>query len=150
MPDIEIAWLRGQCPKQAEGWVVDERGNSHKFYFRSRGMGWTLDLPDRKGREVASVGALCGPWPSAGWITDEEARKCIEASAPLLLVLLKMPNLRKGLKHGDGLSKWQKHNKVLTEKYARLYDLRARCAELALEVKKLRAKLACRGAPRRR
>lgn len=139
MPDIEIAWLRGQCPKQAEGWI-----DGHKFYFRSRGMGWTLDLLNHKGLEVTSVGALYGPWPRAGWITDEEAREYIEASAPLLLALLALPNRREGLKRGDGLSKWRKHNKVLTEKYARLYDLRARCAELSCEVKALKTKLARR------
>lgn len=138
-PDIVFDTLGGQCPKQAEGTI-----NGHKFYFRARGMGWTLELPDHKNREVVSVSALYGRWPSAGWITDEEARQFIESSAPLLLALLKLPNRREGLKRGDGLSKWQKHNRVLTKKYTRLYDLRCRCMELAREVKALKAKLALR------
>lgn len=64
---LEIDWLAGNCPVQAEGTFDGE-----PFYFRARGSVVTLDVGDWEWR---------GPeyeWPDAGWIGEELARAFIQ------------------------------------------------------------------------
>jgi len=76
-PDIEIDFLGGNCPVQAEG-----RINGQRFYFRSRGQSWTLGI----GGELIETPAWehaewYGEWPEAGWITTEQAEAFIRQAA---------------------------------------------------------------------
>lgn len=71
MPQIDIEWLGGNCPVQAEGTV-----DGKEFYFRARGQRWSMSIG---GEDV--VGApdwyLEAEYPggpfAAGWMSEEEA-----------------------------------------------------------------------------
>jgi hypothetical protein len=76
--DIEIDWLGGNCPVQAEG-----RINNQPFYFRARGDEWSLRIG---GDEPVSnpewrYEEPYGQWPDAGWMTEDEARAFIKLAA---------------------------------------------------------------------
>jgi len=71
-PTIEIDWLGGNCPGQAEG-----RINGAPFYFRARGASWSLECGD------FSYSEGYGVWPDAGWMTEGEAREFIAKAAAL-------------------------------------------------------------------
>ena len=70
----------GNCPVQADGTI-----DGHRFYFRSRGSRWSLDVggQDPCADATWSYSEHYGPWPDAGWITDEEALAFIEKGAKL-------------------------------------------------------------------
>ena len=64
---IDIHWLGGNCPVQAEGTF-----DGVAFYFRARGTSVTCDVGDWMWE---------GPtyeWPDAGWISENLARAYIE------------------------------------------------------------------------
>jgi hypothetical protein len=64
---IDIEWLGGNCPVQAEGTF-----DGVPFYFRARGTGVTVD--------VGEDWTWCGPeyeWPHAGGISPDTARAFI-------------------------------------------------------------------------
>jgi len=72
---VTILCLGGNCPVQAEGTV-----DGQPFYFRSRGDSWQFHVGPEEdwftGKEWW-VDHEFGEWPSAGWITDEEAKALI-------------------------------------------------------------------------
>ncbi len=78
-PEIEIAWLGGNCPVQAEG-----RINGKEFYFRARGNSWSLRIG---GSDVVMEPEWAyeedyGDCPfAAGWMTETEARGFIAQAA---------------------------------------------------------------------
>lgn len=65
---------------QAEGTI-----DGQTFYFRSRGEHWSLSIggADVVGEPNWHYEEPCGPWPHAGWITEDEARAFIELGARL-------------------------------------------------------------------
>lgn len=70
---IEIDWLGGNCPVQAEGTF-----DGVPFYFRARGTSVTCDVGD-----PPAEWAWRGPqyeWPDAGWIGEDAARAFIAAA----------------------------------------------------------------------
>jgi hypothetical protein len=80
-PKIEIDWLGGNCPVQAEGRIDGE-----EFYFRARGARWSL--------RIGGPDVVCAPkWLyeedygdgpfDAGWMSEGEARDFIEKGAKL-------------------------------------------------------------------
>lgn len=98
-PTIVIESLGGSCPVQATGTIDGE-----PFYFRSRGEDWAIEIgPGNTNLVVGSsiggnsveemdrIEALgCwrheeeyGDWPSAGYISDDEARAFIARGADL-------------------------------------------------------------------
>ena len=80
-PCIEIAWLAGFCPVQAEGTIDGE-----PFYFRARGDRWSLRIggddvvgdPDWRHDECYGEGPF-----DAGWMDTEEAEVFIREGARL-------------------------------------------------------------------
>lgn len=78
MPQIEIDWLGGNCPVQAEGTVDGE-----PFYFRARGEHWSMGI----GGEPVGYPAwkikenYPGDQFAAGWMAEDEARTFIEKAA---------------------------------------------------------------------
>jgi hypothetical protein len=78
VPDIQIETIYGLCPVQAEGTI-----NGKLFYFRSRGEHWEISISttDPLGACEWSYRTRYGDWPSAGWITEDEAREFIENAA---------------------------------------------------------------------
>jgi hypothetical protein len=79
-PVMEIEWLGGQCPFQAEGTI-----NGEPFYFRSRGTHWEMSIGeiDVSGDPVWYYEEEYGEWPTAGWITADEARAFIRKAAEM-------------------------------------------------------------------
>lgn len=81
---IEIDWIGGNCPVQAEG-RIDGRG----FYFRARGESWSLELAE-EGEPVDYEGSAWsheeewgdGPY-AAGWMPEKTAREMIAKAAQL-------------------------------------------------------------------
>jgi len=71
---ITIGWLGGNCPVQAEGTIGGE-----PFYFRARGDRWTIGI----GGDVIDMPSWLyeEEYPSAGWMTEAEARAFIEEAA---------------------------------------------------------------------
>lgn len=90
---IEIDWLGGNCPVQAEGRIDGE-----PFYFRARGEHWSLSVGSYHeictdlavhGRDVIGNPRWeheeewgDGPY-DAGWMPEDEARRMIEKGATL-------------------------------------------------------------------
>ena len=66
MGGLDIEWLGGNCPVQAEGAF-----DGQAFYFRARGSSVTCDVGDWtwEGPEYE--------WPDAGWISEDVARAYI-------------------------------------------------------------------------
>ena len=77
---VDILWLGGNCPVQAEGTV-----DGKKFYFRSRGEAWSMDIggDDPCAKSEWSYEEDYGEWPEAGWITPEQAREFIAKAVAL-------------------------------------------------------------------
>lgn len=83
-PYINITFLGGNCPVQAEGFV-----NGVPFYFRARHEHWSFGagIDPVEGDEFYIQQRYDGGQADAGWMSDEEARSAIEASAKLYAVL---------------------------------------------------------------
>lgn len=79
MTGIEIDWLEGNCPVQAEGTI-----DGHPFYFRARGSAWSLSIggADPVGEPTF---VYREDWPGgpfdAGWMSEDDARRMIERGA---------------------------------------------------------------------
>ena len=77
--------IGGNCPVQGEGTI-----DGHPWYFRARGEYWTIDIIQDPNKDPLDVGDVdCpgwhdegryGDWPSAGWMTDDEAWRFIEVA----------------------------------------------------------------------
>lgn len=89
MPDIQIEWLGGNCPVQAEGAI-----NGLPFYFRARGCRWTMEIAasaqtplqylyDGDGENWFHEEKWGeGPY-DAGWMPEDTAREMIVKAAAL-------------------------------------------------------------------
>lgn len=80
-PDIQIKWLGGNCPVQAEGTV-----NGKEFYFRARGDSWSMQIggEDVVGDPEWEYEEDYGEGPyDAGWMTEDEARAFLQQAAEL-------------------------------------------------------------------
>lgn len=78
---IEIDWLGGNCPVQAEGRIDGE-----PFYFRARGSRWSLSVggPDTITEPDWFYAENYGDGPfDAGWMPDEEAAAFIARAVDL-------------------------------------------------------------------
>jgi hypothetical protein len=78
---IEIEWIGGNCPVQAEGTV-----DGKEFYFRARGEAWSMQIggQDVVGNPEWSYGEDYGDEPfAAGWMSEEEARAFIDKAIGL-------------------------------------------------------------------
>ena len=78
--DLEIYWLGGNCPVQADG-----RVDGKPFYFRARGDTWALNIG---GADVILAPEWryaedYGAWPDAGWMSEKEARAFIDKAVAL-------------------------------------------------------------------
>lgn len=73
MSGIDIEYLGGNCPVQAEGSV-----DGYRFYFRARGDQWSVQIAptdeelwtDKRWVYVERY----GEWPDAGWMDESEAK----------------------------------------------------------------------------
>lgn len=88
--DVEIKWLGGNCPVQAEG-----RINGHPFYFRARWRYWAMHIapsldwpedfcawPDYGDQNIWSHREMWGDNVfAAGWMPEETAREMIARAA---------------------------------------------------------------------
>lgn len=77
MTGIEIAWLGGHCPVQAEGSV-----DRIAFYFRARGSHWEIWIGDQRRcftdhPDIWSYREPFRTWPEAGWMSESLARRYI-------------------------------------------------------------------------
>lgn len=79
--DLEIQYIGGNCPVQAEGMICGV-----PFYFRARGRRWSLGIgrcPDGHGdapegqRPDWYIECFCTEWSNAGWMSEAEARHLI-------------------------------------------------------------------------
>lgn len=74
IPDYTLDFFGGSCPVQGDGAI-----NGQRFYFRARGTHWSLGIG---GDEVMNPEwlheAYYGPWPSAGWMDEAEAKAFME------------------------------------------------------------------------
>ena len=83
-PEIEISWIGGNCPVQAEGTI-----NGKEFYFRARGDSWSLRIggsdvvgnPDWYYEEDYIPPDGGDPTFAAGWMTETEARAFLVRAA---------------------------------------------------------------------
>ncbi len=75
---VEIRWLGGNCPVQAEGKINDQ-----EFYFRARGGCWSMSIggSDVVGNPDWYYEEVFGAWPDAGWMTEDQARGFISKAA---------------------------------------------------------------------
>ena len=77
--ELNITMIGGNCPVQAEGDI-----DGKPFYFRARGQHWSMSIggPDPvsepEGNHVETYGD--GPF-DAGWMSEDEARRCIDMAA---------------------------------------------------------------------
>ncbi len=75
--------IGGNCPVQGYGTI-----DGHPWYFRARGECWTIDISVSSDKDPLDVGepdapgwhdeGYFGEWPSAGWMSDEEAWSFVE------------------------------------------------------------------------
>ena len=79
-PRVEIHWLSGNCPVQAEGVIATARHGTCPFYFRARGTSISVDMTLADGRERMWE-IRYGHQYDAGWIVPEFARGCIHEAA---------------------------------------------------------------------
>jgi hypothetical protein len=81
-PTVDIAWLDGFCPVQAEGFI-----NGVPFYFRARGMTVAIYVgagPDLLGSPDWHYAESYGDSPfAAGWMDLDAARAFIDKAAQL-------------------------------------------------------------------
>ncbi len=86
---VDIEYLGGNCPVQAEGTIEGRR-----FYFRSRGSMWSLEIaPSGVVGDYLSWPADENCWEhfeewgdtqyAAGWMPDDVAREMIEKGASI-------------------------------------------------------------------
>jgi hypothetical protein len=84
-PIIEIEYLYGNCPVQAEGWIDGKR-----FYFRARGEHWRMMIHPTETGDFMTWGktpawSYMEPWGdspfAAGWMPEEIAREMIAKAA---------------------------------------------------------------------
>ncbi len=78
-PVIEIRFLGGNCPVQAEGTI-----NGEAFYFRARGAHWSMSIggADPVGEPSWYYEERYGDGPfDAGWMPDDEALTFIGRAA---------------------------------------------------------------------
>ncbi len=76
---IEIDWLAGNCPVQAEG-----RIDGKPFYFRARGVAWRLEIGIIGCKPEWEYGEPYGEVPfAAGWMGMDEAKTLIRKAAEL-------------------------------------------------------------------
>jgi len=74
---VSIRWLGGNCPVQAVGTIAGK-----PFYFRARGEHWNVEINDADDDPVWEYGEHYphGQY-SAGWMTEDEAKKFINLAA---------------------------------------------------------------------
>lgn len=76
---LQIDWLGGNCPVQAEGTI-----DGVPFYFRSRGDKWSFGVgPEPVGDPEWEHIEPYGEWPEAGWITTEQAEAFINKAVAI-------------------------------------------------------------------
>ena len=83
---IDIEWLGGNCPVQAEG-TIDGR----RFYFRARHEHWSIEIAATatteyvKWPEDETTFEYEEEWdgPNAGWMSEDTAREMIAKGAAL-------------------------------------------------------------------
>jgi len=76
---LQIDWLGGNCPVQAEGTI-----DGVPFYFRSRGDRWSFGVgPEPVGDPEWEHIEPYGEWPEAGWITTEQAEAFINKAVAI-------------------------------------------------------------------
>ena len=83
---IDIEWLGGNCPVQAEGTIDGKR-----FYFRARGEHWSLTIHPTASGEYLKWDDDQQAWEheeewgdgpfDAGWMPEEVAKRMIETGA---------------------------------------------------------------------
>ena len=75
---VKIDCLGGNCPVQARGTI-----DGKPFYFRSRGEHWSMSIggADVVGDPEWYHEEEYGPWPDAGWISDDQARAFIDKAS---------------------------------------------------------------------
>ncbi|MCV9965101.1 hypothetical protein OIU34_24695 [Pararhizobium sp. BT-229] len=80
MENVNIDWLAGFCPVQAEGTI-----DGLPFYFRARGRRWRIGIGgDRVMNPMWGYGELYGTGPfDAGWMSEDEALVFIEKAVGL-------------------------------------------------------------------
>lgn len=69
--NVEIEWLDGFAPVQAEGSV-----NGYGFWFRARGEHWSFHVYDSYGEIHNTIGRY-GVWPDASWMDLDRAETII-------------------------------------------------------------------------
>ena len=79
MTRVQIDWLGGYCPVQAEGTI-----DGHPFYFRARGSAWALQVGGAD-PVIAPAFVYREDWPGgpfdAGWMSEDDAMRMIEKGA---------------------------------------------------------------------
>jgi hypothetical protein len=79
-PEMEIDWLGGNCPVQAQGTIADKH-----FYFRARGNHLSFEISNEKlgAAEWEYEEPYGGDVFAAGWMSEDEARAFIAKAAKL-------------------------------------------------------------------
>lgn len=81
MPKINIDWIAGNCPVQAEGKI-----NGKPFYFRARGNRWSISIGSWTAPEWEHSEPY-GDYPyAAGWMDIDVAAELIEDAAGLYMM----------------------------------------------------------------
>jgi len=80
MDGLVIDTSGGNCPLEIEGTI-----DGQPFYFRSRGKRWTIGIG---GNDVVMapdwhIEAPFGTWPDAGWMSEEQGLRIVEAACAL-------------------------------------------------------------------
>lgn len=89
---VDIYFIDGFCPVQSEGKFGD-----HYYYFRARGESWSIIVGvDEKTLLTKYKWRYSEDWPhgsfSAGYMSEEDARNCINRAAKLFEERLKNEN----------------------------------------------------------
>lgn len=75
-PDVQIDWVGGHCPVNAEGTV-----DGKPFFFKARGRHWSMGIGGAD-PELEPDWSMREEWPGgqfdAGWMTEDDARGCID------------------------------------------------------------------------
>lgn len=79
MADVDISWIAGNCPVQAEGKI-----NGKFFYFRARGNRWSISIGETRFGTSWEHSEPYGETPyAAGWMDIDVATELIEDAAGL-------------------------------------------------------------------